>query len=65
MKLIRRQRNAYALLFIISICLTVWFGAAFMVKTAFVFGIISVASLLFLVRQEGFYNDRSITFTKS
>ena len=51
MKLIRRQRNAYALLFIISVCLTVWFGAAFMVKTAFIFGIISVASLLFLVRQ--------------
>ena len=51
MKLIRKRRNSYALLFAASICLTVWLGVTFMAEAAFAFGAISVASLLFLVRQ--------------
>ncbi|HZK57385.1 MAG TPA: hypothetical protein VFD17_03655, partial [Clostridia bacterium] len=51
MESIRRRRNSYALLFIINVCLMVWFGATFMVKTAFAFGAISAAFFLFLIKQ--------------
>jgi hypothetical protein len=51
MKLIRKRRNGYALLFAASICLAVWLGMAFMLEAVFVFGAISLISLLLLVRQ--------------
>lgn len=54
MKLIRKQRNVYALVSIASICLVVWFSAALKHKVAFVFGAISIVSLLLLVRQSRF-----------
>lgn len=57
MKLIRKQRNCYALVFVVSICLTVWFGAKSMVEASFAFGAISVASLIFLVRQSRLLYD--------
>ena len=57
MKLIRRQRNGYALLFAASICLAAWFGATFMLEAAFAFGVISTASLIFLVRQSRLLYD--------
>ena len=51
MKLIRKRRNEYALLFAASICLAVWFGVASMLEAVFVFGAVSFISLLLLVRQ--------------
>ncbi|MGI5879551.1 MAG: hypothetical protein ACOX6L_03000 [Syntrophomonadaceae bacterium] len=60
MKLIRKRRNGYALLFAASICLTVWLGVTFMAEAAFAFGAISVASLLFLVRQSRLLYDATL-----
>ena len=60
MKLIRKRRNSYALLFAASICLTVWLGVTFMAEAAFAFGAISVASLLFLVRQNRLLYDATL-----
>ena len=57
MKLIRKRRDGYALLFTVSLCLAVWLGAIFMLEAAFVFGTISVASLLLLVRQSRLLYD--------
>ncbi len=51
MKEIRKQRNCYALLLAVSICLTVWFGATFVVEAAFTIGAIGIASFILLVRQ--------------
>ena len=60
MKLIRKRRNGYALLFAASICLTVWLGVTFMAEAAFAFGAISVASLLFLVKQNRLLYDATL-----
>ena len=57
MKLIRKRRNGYALSFAASICLAVWLGATFMLEATFVFGAISVISLMLLVRQSHLLND--------
>ena len=51
MKLIRKRRNGYALLFAANICLAVWFGMTFMLGAAFAFGAISLIFLLLLVRE--------------
>jgi hypothetical protein len=50
MKLIRQRRDGYALLFAVSICLAVWISVTFMLEAVFVFGTISVASVMLLVR---------------
>ena len=60
MKSIRKRRNCFALFFAVSICLAVWLGATFMVETAFAFGAISVASLIFLVRQSRLLYDAAL-----
>jgi hypothetical protein len=59
MKSIRKRRNCYAIFFTVSICLTVWLGAESM-AAAFVFGIISVAFLIFLVRQSRLLCDAAL-----
>jgi len=51
MKLIRKRRNGYALMFAASICLAVWLGATFMLEAVFAFGAISLIFLLLLVRE--------------
>jgi len=60
MKLIRKRRNGYALLFSASICLTVLLGAVFMLEAVFVFGAISAISLLLLVRQSRLLYDATL-----
>ena len=60
MKLIRKRRNGYALLLAASICLTVWFGKAFMLEAVFAFGAISLISLLLLVRQSRLLYDAKL-----
>ncbi len=57
MKLIRKQRNGFALFFIASICLAVWLGAAIMVEAACAIGAIAVVSFIFLVRQNRLLHD--------
>ncbi len=60
MKSIRKRRNGYALLFASSICLAVWLGMAFMLEAVFVFGAISLISLLLLVRQSRLLYDATL-----
>ncbi|MDD4296381.1 MAG: hypothetical protein PHC69_05415 [Ruminiclostridium sp.] len=60
MKLIRVRRNGYALLFAVSICLTVWLGVALMPEAAFAFGAISAASLLLMVKQSHLLYDATL-----
>ena len=60
MKLIRKRRNGYALLLAASICLTVWFGKAFMLEAVFAIGAISLISLLLLVRQSRLLYDATL-----
>jgi len=60
MKLIRKRRNGYALLFAASICLAVWSRATFMLEVVFAFGAISAISLMLLVRQSHLLNDATL-----
>jgi len=60
MKLIRKRRNGYALLFSASIFLTVLLGATFMSEAVFVFGAISAISLMLLVRQSRLLYDATL-----
>ncbi len=60
MKLIRKRRNGYVLLFAASICLAVWLGATFMLEVVFAFGAISLISLLLLVRQSRLLYDATL-----
>ncbi len=60
MKLIRKRRNGYALLFAANICLAVWFGMTFMLGAAFAFGAISLIFLLLLVRQSRLLYDTTL-----
>ena len=60
MKSIRKRRNGYALLFAANICLAVWLGMAFMLEAVFVFGAISLISLLLLVRQSRLLYDATL-----
>ena len=60
MKPILKRRNIYALSFAVSICLAVWLGTKLMIEAVFVFGAISVISLLLLVRQSRLLYDATL-----
>lgn len=60
MKLIRKRRNGYVLLFTASISLAVWLGVTFMLEVVFAFGAISLISLLLLVRQSRLLYDATL-----
>lgn len=60
MKLIRKRRNGYVLLFTASISLVVWLGVTFMLEVVFAFGAISLISLLLLVRQSRLLYDATL-----
>ena len=60
MKLIRKRRNGYALLFAASICLAVWLGMAFMLEAVFALGAISLISLVLWVRQSRLLYDATL-----
>jgi len=60
MKLTRKRRNGYALLFAASTCLAVWLGMAFMLEAVFAFGAISLISLVLLVRQSRLLYDATL-----
>ena len=57
MKLIRKRRNGYALLFAASICLAVWLGVTSMLEVVFAFGAISLIFFLLLLRQSRLLYD--------
>ena len=60
MKLIRKRRNEYVLLFAASTSLAVWLDMIFMLEAVFVFGAISFISLLLLVRQSRLLYDATL-----
>lgn len=60
MKLIRKRRNEYALLFAIAVCLAVWPGMVFMSETVFVFAAVSLISLLLLLRENRCLYDATL-----
>ena len=60
MKLIRMQRNGYALAVAVGICLTVWSGAIFKVEAALAFGAVSAISLLLLVKKSRLLHDATL-----
>ena len=60
MKSIRKRRNGYALLFSASLCLAVWLGAAFKSEAVFIFGAISVISILLLVKENRRLNEAAL-----
>ena len=60
MELIRKRRNGYALLLAESICLAVWLGVTIMSEVVFIFGIISVISILLLVRESRLLYDATL-----
>src|SRR5690554_2571320 len=60
MKSIRKWRNGYAISFAIGICLAVCFGTTLMLEAVFVFGAISLISLLLLVRQTHLLYDATL-----
>ena len=57
MKLTRKRRNGYALLFAASICLAVWLGVTSMLEVVFAFGAISLIFFLLLLRQSRLLYD--------
>jgi len=57
MKSIRKRRNIYALSLAASIFFGVWLGATLMFEAVFAFGVISLISLLLLVRESRRLND--------
>jgi hypothetical protein len=60
MKPILKRRNIYALSFAVSICLAVWLGTKLMIEAVFVFGAISVISLLLLMRESRLLYDAAL-----
>ena len=60
MKVIRKRRNDYAVLFAIGICLTVWFAVKLMAEVALIFGILNIILLILLVRQSRLLCDASL-----
>ena len=60
MRLIRKRRNRYAVLFAASICLAVWFDMAFSLEAALALGAISAIFLLLLVRQSRLLYDATL-----
>ena len=60
MKLIRKRRNGYALLFSVGICMAVLLGMVFMLEAVYVFGIISFISLLLLLRESRCLYDATL-----
>ncbi len=57
MNSIQKRRNFYALIFVINLCFTLWLVLKLMKEMAFVFGVVSLAMLIFLVRQNRLLYD--------
>ena len=62
MRLIRKRRNGYALLFAASICLclAVWLGVTSILEVVFAFGAISLIFFLLLLRQSRLLYDATL-----
>lgn len=60
MKLICKRRNNYSLFFAVSVCLVVWLGVELIVEVVYVFGALSIISLILLVRQSRLLYDAGL-----
>ena len=63
MKAIQKLRNGYAVLFAVSICLTVltvWFGVRLMVAITFIFAVLNITLLILLIRQNRLLYDAKL-----
>ncbi len=60
MKAIRKRRNCYAALFAIGVFLATWFAVKLMIVKAIVFAVISLASLVLLIRHNRLVVDASL-----
>jgi hypothetical protein len=60
MKAIQKRRNGYAVLFAVSICLTMWFAVRLMVETTFIFSVLSITLLILLIRQNRLLYDAKL-----
>lgn len=60
MKAIRKRRNGYAVLFAMGVFLTAWFSVKLMTETVFVFGTVSIAFLMLLVRQSCLLHEANL-----
>lgn len=59
-KAIRKRLYCYAVFFAIGVFLTALFATKFMIKTAFVFGAVSIALLVLLIRQNRLFYDANL-----
>jgi hypothetical protein len=60
MKAILKRRNGYAVIFAVCLFLTALFAIKLMPKTALVFGAVSTALLMLLIRQNRLFYDASL-----
>ena len=63
MEAIQKLRNGYAVLFAVSICLTVltvWFGVRPMVAITFIFAVLNITLLILLIRQNRLLYDAKL-----
>jgi len=63
MEAIQKLRNGYAVLFAVSICLTVltvWFGVRLMVAITFIFAVLNITLLILLIRQNRLLYDAKL-----
>ena len=60
MKAIRRLRNAYALLFAVSVCLAGWYGVQLMMMVSLTIGALSSLLLVLLAKQSHLLRDAGL-----
>jgi hypothetical protein len=60
MKLIRKRRNGFVIMFLANFCFAMLLSFVYKEEMVFLFGTISLISLLFLVRQNRLLYDASL-----
>lgn len=60
MKLIRKRRNGFVIMFLANFCFAMLLSFVYKEEMVFLFGTISLISLLFLVRQNRLFYDASL-----
>ncbi len=59
-EVIRKRRNGYAVLFAVSIGVTVWLSVRLMAEAASIFGVLTITLLILLVRQSRLLYDAGL-----
>lgn len=60
MKAIQKRRNGCAILFVTSICFTVWFAVKLMAEAALILGALNIALFILLLRQSRLFRGASL-----